>query len=113
MNTNDSIQPAQTVSLSSFDWHLVLAEMEHAMEIVGRDKVILEKLYCKMASQLAGHPVRFAKPEVPQIKFEMPPGRTLNEARGASEEDLRQVQPKEVSPSQPRDSFWRRCWSRW
>lgn len=45
------------VTMSAFDWHVLLEEMEYTNRIVNRDTREVKRLYELIASQLAGQPV--------------------------------------------------------
>jgi hypothetical protein len=47
----------QHVSLSAYEWHQLLGELEHGMRIVNRDTDVLISLYEKIGSQLSGRPL--------------------------------------------------------
>jgi len=46
--------PLQAVQLSVFEWHILLQELEHNLNIINRDRRNTSILYDKIASQLAG-----------------------------------------------------------
>ena len=47
-----------TVSLSAYEWHQLLSELEFCLRFANQDIVITQYLYEAIGSQLAGVPVR-------------------------------------------------------
>ena len=62
-----------SVTLSTYDWHLLLNDIEDHLRIVNRDRTTTRELYEKIASQLYGTKVTYILNE-PQ----KPPERTLH-----------------------------------
>ena len=48
-----------SVSLSAWEWHNILSELEHLMCIVNRDQSVVKKLYTKISTQLSDCEVKF------------------------------------------------------
>ncbi len=98
----DSVDKASlSVTLTAYDWHALLREMEEMSNIVNRDQRNLRILYTAIASQLAGEQVNpFARIEE-------------REAAEAKRKAYEQVQPSSSSVSTPRErpSWWCRIWN--
>ena len=61
---NDSpVLPTQTVTLTTYSWHLLLADMEEHMRIINRDQETTYQLYEAIAGQLQGAKVTITRPE--------------------------------------------------
>lgn len=58
----------QGVSLSAYEWHQLLGELEHGMRIVNRDTDVLISLYEKIGSQLSGRPLVVERRKQPTVK---------------------------------------------
>lgn len=58
----------QHVSLSAYEWHQLLGELEHGMRIVNRDTDVLIGLYEKIGSQLSGRPLVVERRKQPTVK---------------------------------------------
>ncbi len=69
---NPDTPPAVTVTLSPFQWSMLLTQLENDMCIVNRDRENLFRLYEIIASQLAGHPVTVRRPEAKKPLAETP-----------------------------------------
>ncbi len=77
-----------SIKLSNYDWHILLDELEQTMRIYNKDNSNAEILYCNIASQLAGRPVKISRPEKQKVK------------------------PLDKPPENPvkTKSFWRKFW---
>ena len=54
-------KPLFTVTLTAYDWHVLMNELEHSLRVVNRDSRNLVKIYEAVAAQLAGAPVKVLK----------------------------------------------------